>query len=289
MLILFTDTDTDTTPEIAKKYGYHLISMPYTWEEQEIFPYEDFEVFDYQAFYERLRTGAIPSTSGISPSKYMEYFEPHFQNGDDILYVHFSGALSGTFNAMNVAINELAEKYPERKFYTIDTKGITICSLNIVKEVGDLYQQGKTIDEIMSWAKEEVDKFAIYFYADDLKFFQKSGRVSNIKAKMGDFFGIKPIINIGSDGKMVSIAKGKGRMGALRKIINYVEELQDNIKDHRIIIGHTDALEIAKIFEGMLKEKFGDDLDIEFVVVNPTAGCHCGPDGIGVCFHAKHR
>ena len=54
----------------------------------------------------------------------------------------------------------------------------------------------KTIDEIMDWAKEEVDKFAIYFYADDLKFFQRSGRVSNFKAIVGDFFGIKPIINI---------------------------------------------------------------------------------------------
>ena len=50
----------------------------------------------------------------------------------------------------------------------------------------------------MDWAKEEVDKFAIYFYADDLKFFQRSGRVSNFKAIVGDFFGIKPIINIDS-------------------------------------------------------------------------------------------
>lgn len=289
MLILFTDTDTDTTPEIAKEYGYNLISMPYSVGGKEIFPYEDFEVFDYQPFYAKLRKGIIPSTSGISPSKYMNYFEPHFQNGDDILYVHFSTQLSGTFNAMNIAVDELLEKYPDRKFYTIDTKAITICSLNIVREIGDLYKQGKTIDEIMDWAKEEVDKFAIYFYADDLKFFQRSGRVSNFKAIVGDFFGIKPIINIGSDGKMVSIGKGKGRIGALRKIISYVEELQEDIKDHRVIIGHTDALEIAEILAEMLREKFGQDLNIEFVIVNPTAGSHCGPDEIGDSFHAKHR
>ena len=40
---------------------------------------------------------------------------------------------------------------------------------------------------------------------------------------------------------------------------------------------------------GILKEKFGEDLDIEYVIVNPTCGGHCGPDTIGVCFHAKHR
>lgn len=88
---------------------------------------------------------------------------------------------------------------------------------------------------------------------------------------------------------MVSIGKGKGRIGALRKIISYVEELQEDIKDHRVIIGHTDALEIAEMLAEMLREKFGQDLNIEFVIVNPTAGSHCGPDGIGVSFHAKHR
>ena len=44
----------------------------------------------------------------------MNYFEPHFQNGDDILYVHFSTQLSGTFNAMNIAVDELLEKYPDQ-------------------------------------------------------------------------------------------------------------------------------------------------------------------------------
>ena len=56
---------------------------------------------------------------------------------------------------------------------------------------------------------------------------------------------------------MVSIGKGKGRIGALRKIISYVEELQEDIKDHRVIIGHTDALEIAEMLAEMLREKFG--------------------------------
>lgn len=54
---------------------------------------------------------------------------------------------------MNIAIEELKEKYPQGKFYTIDTKGITICSLNILKEIGQLYKEGKNIDEILKWAE----------------------------------------------------------------------------------------------------------------------------------------
>lgn len=89
MLILFTDTDTDMTPSLAKEYGYHLISMPYIIDDKVIYPYEDFEEFNYKEFYEMLRKGTIPKTCAVSPTKYIEYFEPFFRNGDDILCSFF--------------------------------------------------------------------------------------------------------------------------------------------------------------------------------------------------------
>lgn len=197
--------------------------------------------------------------------------------------------MTSTFNAMRLALEELKTKYPERKFYSIDTKGITICSLNIVKEIGDLHNQGKSIEDILKCAKTEVDKFAIYFYADDLKFFARSGRVSGFSAMMGNLFNVHPIIYMDSDGVMKTHDKCRGRIQSLKKIIEYVDALQDHIKDHRVIIGHTDALQIAEQLGQLLRDKYGEDLRIEYVVVNPTAGSHCGPDGVGVCFHAKHR
>ncbi len=289
MLVLFTDTDTDLTPEKAKKFGYHLISMPYSIDGKTTYPYEDFEHFDAHAFYDSLRSGILPKTSGISAEKYKQYFEPHFKNGDDILYVHFSAAMTATFEAMNIAVKELLQEYPERKFYTIDTKAITILSLNIVEEIGDLYKAGKTIGEIMEWAEKEVDKFAVYFFADDLKFFKASGRVSGLAGTMGTLLGIRPIIHISEEGKMVNIGKEKGRAKALNRIISYVEELGEDLEKHRVIVAHTDAPEMVEEAVRILKEKFGDSLWIEIVDVNPTAGSHCGPSTVGICFHAKHR
>lgn len=289
MLVLWTDTDTDLTLQEAKEYGYKLISMPYLVGDKEIKPYEDFEVFDQHAFYQSLREGSLPKTCAISPETYIKYFEPDFKAGNDILYVHFSKAMSGTFNAMNIAYEELKEKYPERKLYTIDTKGITICSLNIVKEIGDLYKQGKKIEEILKWADVEVDKFATYFYADNLKFFKQSGRISNMSATFGTILGIHPIIYMSKEGQMLSLTKVKGKKKALNELINYVVSLEENIKDHRVIVGHTDAIDIAMKCGELLKETFGEDLKIEYVVVNPTAGSHCGPDSVGISFHAKHR
>ena len=289
MIILFTDTDTDMTPSIAKELGYNLISMPYSINEKEIYPYVDYDEFDYKSFYNLLRSGVLPKTSAISPVTYINYFEPFLKEGHDILYVHFSAAMSGTFSALHIAEEELKEKYPDRKIYKIDTKGISILSYIIVKEISELYKNGKTIEEILKWAENEVDKFAIYFYVDDLKFFQRSGRVSGFSAFMGNIFGIHPIIHVSSEGNMEAIAKGKGKIGTLRKILTYIDELQEDIKEHKVMIAHTDAEDIAITLSEIMKEKYGNDLDIEIVVVNPTIGSHCGPDCVGITFHAKHR
>ena len=90
MLVLFSDTDCEVNQKIAAEYGCHVISMPYSIDGETIYPYEDFEEFDYKTYYDSLRAGTIPTTSAVSMEKYIEYFEPVFANGDDILYVHFS-------------------------------------------------------------------------------------------------------------------------------------------------------------------------------------------------------
>ena len=234
MLKLFTDTDTDITPAIAAEYGYSLISMPYSVDAKTVYPYVDFDEFEPRPFYDMLRSGVLPTTSAISKERYIEYFEPEMAAGNDILYVHFSRAMTITFDAMDQAVAELRAKYPQCRFEEIDTKGITTISYAVVRAVGDLIKAGKSLDEVLEWAKTEVDHYAMYFYADDLKFFRRSGRVS-------------------------------------------------------FYVGHTDAPELAKDLGEALKARFGQDLNIEYVVCNPTAGSHAGPNGVAVCFHAKHR
>ena len=289
MLQLFTDTDTDIDPQVAQRYGYCLISMPYSIDGETVYPYEDFDTYDDHAFYDLLRGGAMPSTSAISEERYRQYFEPVFAAGDDILYVHFSRAMTATFDNMDRAVAALLKQYPDRHFYAVDTKGITIVSYAIVCEIGEMVAAGKTPQEILDWAKDEVDHYAVYFFANDLKFFKKSGRVSGLTAMMGTVIGVRPIICMDAEGKMVSVGTERGRVRALERLIGTVEELGDAVADHRVIVGHTDAPEAAAELETMLREKFGADLDVTIVPVNPTAGSHCGPDIAGICFHAKHR
>lgn len=289
MIQLFTDTDTDMTKKEAKKLGFKLISMPYSIGETIIFPYEDWDDFDPHEFYEILRGGIIPKTSSISEESYIKYFEPVFQNGDDIFYAHFSRNMSGTFENMDRAIKKLLEKYPERKFFEVDLKGISALCLNLLFEIKEQFDFGRSPEEVIEWVEKEAQHFALYFFADDLKFFKQSGRVSNLAGVMGNLLGIRPIIYVNDEGKMLSIGKEKGRFRAVEKLVGYVEELGIDLKKHRIILVSTDNNELVEEMKKNLIEKFGEDLRIEVHTVNPTIGAHCGPDAVGVCFYAKHR
>ena len=105
---------------------------------------------------------------------------------------------------------------------------------------------------------------------------------------MGTLIGVRPLIYMSEEGKMVSIGTAKGRAKALDFLVDKVGELGEDIAAHRICIGHSDAPEIAHEVGRMIEEKYGKQ-QIVYVDVNPTAGSHCGPNGVGVCFHAMHR
>ena len=289
MLTLYTDTDCDMTPALAREYGYKFIPMPYAVDGKLITPYVDWQEFDSKAFYDLLRSGVIPTTSALSEDVYIKYFEPEFAAGNDILYVHFSSGTSNTFEFMDRAVDSLKAKYPGRKFWAIDTLGISALALNIVLEVGDLFKAGKSPEEIVEWARVEVPKFPMYFIADDLKFFRRSGRVSGLAATMGSFIGVRPVIYLNDEGKMISIGKETGRAKAIDRLVQYVVDLGEDVKSHRIVIGHSDCPELVDLAVERLKARLGDGLNIVVTVVNPTIGSHCGPNGLGICFHAKHR
>ena len=106
---------------------------------------------------------------------------------------------------------------------------------------------------------------------------------------MGSLFGVHPILTMTSEGKMMSVSKSKGKTKTLNKLIDYVVELGEDIENHRIIIGHADALPIADQLRELLEKRLNKKLNIEYAVVNPTAGSHCGPDTIGISFYAKNR
>ncbi|MBO7549012.1 MAG: DegV family protein [Clostridia bacterium] len=288
MYRLFSDSDCDITPEIADRYGYFILPMPFEIEGEMVYPYQGFREFDFHGFADKLRAGAMPTTSALNSAEYIRYFEPTFANGEDILYIHFSSQMSGTFKNMQPAVDELLKKYPERKFYSVDTLAISICALNMLYEAGEMKLNGATPEEIIAWVENERQHFATYFYADDLSFFRRSGRVNGLTALMGNILGLKPIIMMSKEGKLVSIGTERGKSRSNRRLLNYMESLGESVESHRVLVASCDAPEAAEELKALILGKY-PGADVIIVPTNPTVVCHAGPGTVGVCFHAISR
>ena len=106
---------------------------------------------------------------------------------------------------------------------------------------------------------------------------------------MGTMLSIRPIIYMSDEGKMESIGKERGQKRTMKRLADHVIELGDELETHPIVIGHTDALPLAEKLGELLQKRLGKGIHPEYRIVNPTAGGHCEPDGVGICFYAKHR
>lgn len=286
MSVFFTDSNCELWYTEVEKLGIKYISMPYTLEGEE-HGYDLGKTHNFKNFFSKIRKGLLPITSALNPQNYIEIFEPYLKLGEDILYITFSHQLSSTFDFLNQAIDVLKEKYPKRTIRCVDTKSISLGAGIIVYEAAVMHKRGATDDEIIAFVEEFRDNIATYFTVDNLMHLKRGGRISTMSAIIGTTLGIKPILCINYEGKIVSADKVTGRKKAIRYLANLIKTLGKNVADYPIGILHADAEEDALLLKSQIEQIVGKDARIWVQPVGPTVGTHCGPKTIGLAFHAK--
>ncbi|MDD3862402.1 MAG: DegV family protein [Clostridia bacterium] len=288
MSVFFCDSNSELWHTKAKELGLKVIGMPYNIDSEEK-NYDLGEKTDFNDFYSRLKKGSVAKTSALNVQNYIDYFEPVLVSGEDILYVHFSTKMSGTFEYMNQAIEILKEKYPKNFVKCVDTLSISIGGAMIVYAAAKMWKDGASDEAIINFVLKNRENYATYFFVDDLGYLKRGGRLSTTSFVMASMLNIKPILKINSNGEIVKHGIAKGRKKGLNQLITLIKEIGDDVEKHPICITYAYAEEDALQFKKMLEESFDKKLDIWFQPVGPTIGTHCGPGTIGVAFHAKHR
>lgn len=287
MYQLFCDSNCELWHTTVKELGLNLIKMPYTIGDKEYF-YDMGENTDFKGFFEQMRKGAVPKTSALNEYAYVEYFEPVLARGEDIYYVTFSHKLSGTFGAMKTAIAQLKEKYPEREIRYKDAKTISLGSGFVTYYAALKYKAGATMDELDAYLDELIPHTATYFVVEDLTYLYRGGRVSGVSRVVGNMLGIKPILYIDNEGKIINFSKVKGFKKALSVLRDYMRLKGSELDKYKVYILQADCQQVAEDFADSLRAEFGE-LDIEIQPVGPVIGSHCGPGTIGLIFHANER
>ena len=288
MSVFFTDTDCELWYTDAEKYNINIIGMPYTLDGVERF-YDMGKETDFKLMYDRMRAGAMPITSALNPQDYVDYFEPIFASGQDVFYVHFSDQLSGTFNYLKLALDELKEKYPERKVILFNTLNISVGGGMIALEAAKLHYLGKSDDEILEFLNEFAPTVATTFVVDSLAHLKRGGRISATSAVIGGLLNIKPILKITTEGKIEKVNTAKGMKKAITMLVNDCVEYVINLEKYPVYIIDADNPEMGDYAENLLKEKLGDKVNIVRLPIGPVIGAHCGPGTVGLVYSASKR
>ena len=118
----------------------------------------------------------------------------------------------------------------------------------------------------------------------------EASQLSNGWAQPGQIclLGIKPILYINEEGKILNIAKAKGFKKALSSLIGYMKNKGSEFDKYKIFVLHADNENEANAFAENIRKEFGE-VDLDMQPIGPVIGSHCGPGTIGVIFHAKER
>ncbi len=283
----FTDFCCDLPPAYATRRGLTIVPMAYKIGDREITCHDE-AVLSMKSFYKQMREGAMSSTSQVSTFTFIELFRPLFERGDDVFYIAFSSALSGTYQSAVLAREQLLAEFPERKFYVIDSLNASTGQGLYIHYALNMRDEGKTPDEILVWLEEHKQNFAAWFTVSDLDFLRRGGRVSAAAAFVGTMLNIKPVLHVDREGALIAMEKVKGRPRSLRALVDHMEKTAINPAEQTVFIGHGDNQEDAQIVADMIKERFGTK---DFLIhhIGPIVGAHSGPDTIALFFYAVNR
>lgn len=271
--VITVNSTVDLPKEWLEERNIPVMALRYTIDGE---TYEDMSGLSHKEFFQKLREGKMAVTTQMNPEEAKEKFEPILKAGNDILHLGFSSGLSGTYNSMRIAAEELAEEYPDRKKIVIDTLCACLGEGLLLYYALKRKEEGMTIDELAQWVEENKLHVCHNVTVDDLNHLQRGGRVSKTAAILGTMVQIKPIIHMDNQGCLQVIGKERGRKKSIHKLVDMALKQYEGYENDLVMITHGDCLEDAEYLAGLVREKMGIQ-DILINNIGTVIGSHTGP------------
>lgn len=286
--VILTDSSCDLPSKLADDLGVYAIPLRLSIKGNEYKNYLDEREIKFGEFYKMIRGGELAKTTAINIDTFLKEMEKPLKRDKDILYLSFSSGLSNTYNAAQIALKELLEKYPERKIYVVDTLCASLGQGMLVYLAAKEKEKGKSIDEVKDFCEDNKLNICHMFTVDDLNHLKRGGRISSTVAFFGTLLNIKPVLHVDNEGKLVNISKARGRRESLESLVNYMEKSVIDPGNQTIFISHGDCYDDAKYVADLVKER----LKVKEVIINyvgPVIGAHSGPGTVALFFYGSQR
>lgn len=245
--------------------------------------YREVDLSNDWFYNEMSKSSAIPTSSQPSVEELYNIAESLVKDGHDIVGIFLSSDMSGTFSTSNLVKNMILENYPNAKIVMLDSRSNCMQAGFAVLEAAKAANENKSLDEVVSIAKNVIENSKFIFVPETLEYLKKGGRIGGAAALFGSLLQIKPILTV-EDGKTSVFTKVRTKKKAIDKIVNTILEQNSKTPIKDIIIHHINCESEGQELADRLKSSLGLD-SIKIQSIGPIIGLHVGPGSIGVAYH----
>ncbi|MGI9179056.1 MAG: DAK2 domain-containing protein [Longimicrobiaceae bacterium] len=276
-VVIVADSALDLPEEVVQAHGIVVVPLALVTGDQVL---RDRIDIDAEAFAERLRSGEHPTTSQPTPGAFLEAYSRAAVDGETVVAVLLSGALSGTFASAEAA----AKRFEEVPVHLVDSRGASLLQGLLALKAAELGELGCAPEEIASELARVRDRSGILFTVDSFDRLLASGRVGRGRAFIGTLLDIKPILEIDSGGRVVPAARVRGRKNLLPRVMELLEErISSRAGRVRFGVVHAACAEVLEEVSAALRERYGNP-EILTAPVTPVLATHLGPGAWGVAY-----
>lgn len=285
--VVSTENTCDMPPAYYREQGVNRLELTFTMDDVE-YPTWGENAMTSAQFYHMLREGSIGKTAQVSVEKAAEAFEALVERGLDVFHLAFSSNLSGTYQSCSIAAQDVMARHPGSRIVVVDSLAASMGQGLLLHYVLGLKAAGHSLEDCRQLVEKNKLRFCHNFIVDDLHFLHRGGRVSKAAAIVGTALGIKPVLHVDDEGRLVNVGKVRGRKQALHWLVDKMAQHLDSSATETVFISHGDCLEDAQYVADLVKERFAIE-DIRIGDVGPVIGSHSGPGTVALFFIGDSR
>jgi len=274
---IVTDSTAYIPKDVREKYDIHMIPLTVILGSE---VYEEEKELTASEFYEEIKTKELPTTSQPSIGKFVELFEKLSENYDEVISIHLSSGISGTYQGA-ISAGDMVDGI---NVFAFDTEVSCMVQGFYAIEAAKLVRAGKTAAEIMPILDELKETSHAYFMVDDLSNLQRGGRLSSAQAIIGSLLQVKPLLHF-KDKLIVPFEKIRTKKRAMKRIVELLREATNGDSYYAVII-HANREEEAKEWKAELEQEF-PNIEFSLSYFGAVIGTHLGEGSMGLGWMKK--
>jgi DegV family protein with EDD domain len=165
-------------------------------------------------------SGKIPKTSQPSPHQFVEFYKSIAQPGDEVISIHVTSKLSGTYTSAVAAAEQVKDLFT---VYPVDSKMGSAGVGFMCREARKMQRAGRSTAEIIQYLETVRERVLLILTLDTLEYARMSGRVGTLQAALASLLNVKPIAVL-RDGMLNMAERVRTRKAALERVIAMAKE-----------------------------------------------------------------